>query len=72
MPVAELQQSLEWLPGSRNLNRRDQNRREFFRSVLSILRCAFRCALAYFFIAFCCFRLAFREAGDSDIVLVRG
>jgi hypothetical protein len=60
------------LPGSRNVHRRDQNRREFFRSVFNILRCAFRCALAYFFIAFCCFRFALREARDCDIVLVRG
>jgi len=43
----------------------------FFRSVFSILRSAFRCAFAYFFIAFCCCLFAFREAPLADKVLAR-
>src|ERR1039457_3581229 len=58
-----------------DLRRRNQNCRDgylvFFRSVFSILRSAFRCAFAYFFIAFCCFLFAFWEARDSDIALAR-
>jgi hypothetical protein len=42
----------------------------FFRSIFSILRSAFRCAFAYFFIAFCCL-FVFREARLSDKVLAR-
>lgn len=37
-----------------------QTRLLFFLSCFIILRCAFRCAFAYFFIAFCCFLAAFR------------
>jgi hypothetical protein len=53
----------------------DQNWRDgylvFFRSVFSILRSAFRCAFAYFFLAFSSFFSARRESRLCDLALPR-